>query len=275
MTEICDINRELRLEKDQVEGMKIPMFDFNQQTTLFKQVHSLVQTDMTSKGVQDLENQVTDLKELNKQLDIGNMHYEEELQKLKDDVKSKDEQLIKATIASKHQSDEYQSDSAPSFKEDNDNVFITEEGRVGVDRKSFKSRKTLNKTDSVESKVRSKLGSLDHSISRSRSQDRSQTKLNKQYVYCIDCKRRRRRRRSAKVRPERQGQKDRLKINKQKDSEQIKKTSSHKILRSQSTILVKGISKTEDDVDESEVKANESIYSGASFDSVYSWTYGK
>ena len=49
--------------------------------------------------------------------------------------------------------------------------------------------------------------------------------------------------------------------------------SGNRLPRSQSTMLVKHISKIDEDDEESDFKVNESVYSGVSFDSVYSWEY--
>lgn len=89
-------------------------------------------------------------------------------------------------------------------------------------------------------------------------------------MYCIDCKRRRRRRKNSKEGTRKIKTQDK----KFRSTETMKKINSTKILRSQSTILGSAL-KSKSDEEESDFKLNESDYSGASFDSVYSWTYGK
>lgn len=90
-------------------------------------------------------------------------------------------------------------------------------------------------------------------------------------MFCKDCKRRRVKRKNLQNNI---GEKatDNGKTLKDKKSK-YKINSASRLPRSQSTMLVQNISKIEEDDEESDFKVNESVYSGASFDSVYSWEY--
>ena len=149
-----------------------------------------------------------------------------------------------------------------------------------MERGSQDLRSCLNKhtlKNSSESKSRSKSKSRLSSIDESPNKLKSPTS-NKKYVYCKDCKRRRQKRRTLKHTinkdDEEEEQKEKVEGETQQDKDKL--TNESKFIKSQSTILVSNIRKKFGDPgEESDFKVDESIYSAASLDSVYSWGYGK
>jgi hypothetical protein len=266
ITELCGIDKEIHTEKGKIADMKIPMFDFTHQTSLFKHVENTTQTNLTVENIDSLEEKVHDLEEINQQLDKGNLIYEEQLQKAKQEVTQKDKQLQKATISSKERY--FDSDSQISDNEGKDKVFLTEEDQPRKGRKSVKSKKKFNTTLSSNSNSKSRTKSKYGSIEGSNSPAIRKKNITATYVYCKDCKRRRIKRKGTKTNP------DILKSRKTRQPD-MKKIKSTKLLRSQSSMLAHALKCKTDDEDESDFKLDESIYSKASFDSVHSWRYGR
>jgi len=267
LTEIWGTDKEILMDNEKVEDLKIPVFDFGHQTALYKLTESQVQTDMTVGRIKELEENVDDLKQINEQLDKGNLKYEEMLNNMKNET-SQNDKLDPKTISPRGEYNNSESDISDT--ESKDKVFITEQQRPKRSRKSTKSRKTYKGTSSSKSgscsRTKSKYGSIEVPSSRTKSRAKSRGKMT--YVYCKDCKRRRVKRKTETANM------DLLNTKKLKNVDTLKKINSTKILRSKNSMIQQNLmSKT--DEDESDFKLDESIYSRASFDSVHSWTYGK
>lgn len=275
-TEICGVKRRLHYENEDYIEVKIPTFAVGCQTTLFKHVQSEMQTDMTAQFITNLESKLATNENAKEDIDAKTSELTKEIEELKRIIAKKDIEIEKL------RNNTY-TDSLESISEDekDENTFLTESKRPQTQSrskkpkgKSSKASRKGKKTVSIDNKSsgsRSRINSRDRSLSKSK---KSSHKL--QYVYCKDCKRRRIQRRTIHANTSEKNSKpveDQQNDVKVIQSKFKHKMSSNKLPRSQSTILMQHISKIDEDAEESDFKVNESVYSKASFDSVYTWEY--
>lgn len=317
ITDMCGIEKNIIQEKEEIEGMKIPTFSVGIQSNMCKQTEIVIQTDLSLKGIKEMENKIAELMKEKDLLDKGNQLYETELQKLKDEIEDKNKNIQGLTLQSEHlsksirkssinearksisksnikdiensenQSEESEnsSNSKPSsksskqenlksVKDPTEKLFVTDEKRKPKSKKLSKKHTLKNSSASKsksKSKSKSRLSSIDESPKRHKS-----PLANRKYVYCKDWKRRRLKRQTVKHTINKEDEEP--KSIAENPESQLNETNKgdQKIHKNQNKILVSNIRKKFNDPgEESDFKVDESIYSAASLDSVYSWGYGK
>lgn len=111
ITEMWGIEKNIIQEKEEIEGMKIPTFSVGIQSNMCKQTEIRIQTDLSLKGIKEMENQITELMKEKDLLDKGNQLYETELQKLKDEIEDKNKDIQGLTLQSEQLSKSFRKSS--------------------------------------------------------------------------------------------------------------------------------------------------------------------
>ena len=86
ITELWGTDKNIIYEKEEIEGMQVPTFSVGIQSNIYKLADLSVQTDLSLKGLKEMEGRIEDLINERDMLDKGNQLYETELQKLKSEI---------------------------------------------------------------------------------------------------------------------------------------------------------------------------------------------